>query len=251
MTIMTFYIQPRLTLHDLFAITVVAMLIGHAAQFFFNDQLWMRVPDRMLMPVFLVAAGYNVGRKNGANIWIAALGLVFVKWHFMNMLLPLNFLCTLIMIRFIIDPLWDFMVKNGVRFLAVTAALVAGVFFTDSFSEYGTLAVLMAIGGRMRRDEAELPALINVKRYFVFIWLLYLVTVYKIFNFSYLYLLCIFIGSGAAMYVLYDFRQLILNGLRKKSAGFLPRIWRFIGHKSLEIYAIHLALFYLAVALLG
>ena len=76
-------------------------------------------------------------------------------------------------------------------------------------------------------------------------------TVYKIFDFSYFELFCIFIGSGAAMYLLYDFRRLILNGVKNQSAGIIAKAWRFIGHKSLEIYAIHLALFYLVIATRG
>lgn len=237
-------IRSQLTTYDLFALAVVSMLVGHVQTFFFFDALWLRVADRMLVPIFLVAVGYNIGGRIGAGLWIAALAVVIARWQLMGHTLPANFLCTIIVLRLIIAPVTDFMLKSKAHFWLSNAAFILLIWPTDRVLDYGTLGLMMAVAGRLKKDEFHVPKqIVEVKSYFVFVYLVYVLWITLMSTLSLPQIILIAAGAGVTMCLLYDFRQLILNAIARKPKDVIERICHFLGHKSLEIYAIHVILY--------
>jgi hypothetical protein len=50
---------------------------------------------------------------------------------------------------------------------------------------------------------------------------------------------------AAALVVMTQLRQLILNSLKNRPKDIISRTCRVIGHKTLEIYVLHLLIFYM------
>lgn len=244
-------ISRSFTSYDLFAICVLAMLTGHVGYFFFPDMPWLRVLDRILMPAFLVAAGYNVARRNGQTIWFAAFaiaGVAFLLTH--TVVFPLNFLFTVIVMRLIVGRITEEMLKSPVHFWVTVAALTSIVLVSDQVLEYGSLALLCAVAGRLRQDEAGLPpGIVNVKLYFAFTYVIYIGSVFYYMEFNHLQMGFVAFGAAGVMALMYNFRQLLINAVHRRPHDVIERFCAFLGHKSLEIYAIHTVIYTLIAAL--
>jgi hypothetical protein len=232
-------VERNMTAYDLFALIVVVMLVGHVFYYFVPRINWLRVVDRMLVPVFLVSVGYNAGQKVGRTLWLGAILLVVAQWTLFG-ISQINVLGTIIVIRMVIEPIMAWALKNKERFWILNTALVVLFPVTDAVFDYGTMALIMAMAGWINRNREEIsPAIVKPSAYFVFAYAAYLVCTQMNFQFSHAQLLVVAIGLAWTMRLLYDFRELLMNSLRRKPKDIVEKFCSFLGHKSLEIYVVH------------
>lgn len=230
----------------LFAIAVIFMVFSHIFHFFMPDQLWLRIPDRISVPVFLIGIGYNTGQRFQKTIFIGT-ALVFLMAHVTFGGYFVNILGTILLVRYTIEPLAQFMFKNKITFWGTHIVLLALYPVTADVFDYGTLAFIMALAGWINKNGTAVTGhIIKASDYFIIASAIYLVCMKIAFGFNMIEMTVIAAGLGVIMYLLYHMKTLLLNSIRHKPTDHLGRIIRFIGHKSLEIYIIHV-LFFMAV----
>lgn len=244
-------VKSLFTLYDLFAIAVVYMVFGHFSENL-TDSLWLRVGDRILVPVFLIPVGYNVGRRldwklTGGAVLVAALRL-FMFHHWLPAIPAggLTILVTIVVARLVIDPLMTFALKSRWHFWGVNLVFAAAAPFTHSHvAEYGTLGIMMAMAGWLSRGRAEVPKdLVDVREYFMLLFAYYVAFNQSLYGFSPVQAVCMTLGTAVSFALLYDLRRLLLNSRQRKTSDGVSRAVRFVGGNSLEIYTLHMIVYY-------
>ncbi|MCB1839228.1 MAG: hypothetical protein KDI61_03045 [Alphaproteobacteria bacterium] len=232
-------LKKDLTAYDLVALNVAVMLFGHICYFFISDNLWLRIPDRILVCIWLIPVGYNLGHKPGKRIWAGAFLLTFseyVLFHYIN----INFLWTILLVRQVTEPLARALLKDKYLFWGVNIIFLVLSPITNFFFEYGTLAFIMTMAGWMRMNEAFLKeSFIKPSEYFVFAFLAHIMFTQVAFQFNGLQTTLIALGSTVVFWLLYHFKGLVLNSLRRRPKDPIEKLCFFMGHKSLEIYIVH------------
>jgi hypothetical protein len=226
--------------YDLFALTVATMILGHFSFYFMANELWLRVPDRIMAPVFLVSVGYNSGRPFSRMLCGAALLMTFINWAFIHRIY-FDILAVIIVLRFIIDPLMTWSLKSRVRFWSMNLILLLLTPVTINNVAFGNLGVIMAIAGWINRNRSEVPAsVVKPYKYFVYSYFVFFLYLYLdiTFDFSILQFVTVAAGLAWIMYLLYNFRQLLLNSISARPRDAIERLCSFMGHKSLEVYVI-------------
>lgn len=241
--------KRNLTAYDLFALTVVVMIAGHIGYYFMPDENWARVPDRILVPVFLVSIGYNAGRKTTDNLWkyaafMAALhGFLYHEFF-------LNIIGTIIIIRPFLDPLVKFLLKSRTMLWSASLVMTAVSPLITPYIEYGTLAVVLAMAGWINKNRSEVPEnIVKPYQYFIFAYLSHLYFAQMLYGFTPLLFSLVAIGAGIVFCLLYDFRELLMNSIKRRPKDLIEKICSFIGRKGLEIYVLHVILFQIIVVL--
>lgn len=233
-------LMKDLSVYDLYALTVAVMLLGHGAYFFLPEETWPRVPDRILIPVFMIPIGYNAGKKPGLSIWIGA-GILFLSELILMNSFYINTLGTIILVRHTIEPIMTWLVKNTERFwIAMLAFAILGPITNLGF-EYGTTALVYATMGWLLKNRmiAE-TSKIDLRAVCIFTFLTHVITIKLLFPFSEIQMLVFTLGSAIIFYLMYNFKNLLLNAVRRKPKDSIEKFCHFLGHKSLEIYVLHL-----------
>lgn len=219
------------------------MLIGHVFYYFMPDNNWARVPDRIMVPVFLVSIGYNSGHPVSRLLIFSTLLLCAVDFTIMQEY-QVNVLGTIILLRYTIEPLAQFLLKNRILFWGAHVLFVALFQITDIFFEYGTLAYIMAMAGWINKNgEGVSGKIIKPSEYFIVITIIFIITQQIVFGFSHLQTFVMACGLSITMYLLFNMRTMLMNTIRHKPKDFIGRFCKFLGHRSLEIYVIHILLF--------
>ncbi len=235
--------KKNLTAYDLFAFTVVIMIWGHIAYYLIPDENIFRVPDRIMVPVFLISVGYNTGRGFNNFLLIGAIILTGMNWIILGEVY-VDILGTFIIVRALINPVMEFALKSKAAFWGTYVALILLFPLTDPYVEYGTLAVLMAMAGWVNRNRCEVSETITKpSTFFLCVYIAFLACTQFNFNLSMSELFITGIGSALIFYILYDFKMLLLNSIRRRPKDIIEKFCSFLGHKSLEIYVIHMVIF--------
>ncbi len=232
-------VSGGLRAYDLFALTVAIMIFGHVGEYFAIGNHWWRVPDRIVVPVFLVSVGYNAGSRLSRFLWGSAVLMTVFNWV-LTRKFYIEVLAVIILSRLVIDPLARWALKSRVRFYAANLLFVALCPLINDYVEYGTLALTLAMAGWVNRNRSEIPAeILRPREFFIFTYLAYLACVEIIFRFSAPQFIVVAGGTAWVMYVLYNFRPLLLNSIQARPRDIIEKFCSFLGHKSLEIYVIH------------
>ena len=218
------------------------MIAGHVASFFLPDILWLRIPDRMFVLTFLVATGYNSGHKFNPIIYIGFV-IICVLSYFTEQHLPINILGTLLFVRFTLEPLTRGLFLNKSVFWSANIVFIILFPITNSLFEYGTLAYILALAGWINKNQHLVKNIINPLEYFIFALFAYLLATQLTFQFPQTQMVIVGIGCAIMMVLLYHLKTLLLNSIRAKPTDTISRFCQFLGHKSLEIYIFHYALF--------
>ncbi len=229
----------RIASYELYAAAVAAFLIDHVGLYLYDDNLWFRV-FRMFALVWFIPTGYNAGRKSDMWMWQAAIGLAVVGAITGIGPLPLSAVATIIFIRMVIDPLAEIAVRDKFRFWVINAALVALIPVTDAVTEYGTMAALIALAGWLLKNRDRAAAVVDIRFYFAFVTVLYLGLCVTVFPFNPAQWTVVIVTTVATAYMMYHFRDLLLESIRRKNPDPVARACRFIGHNTLQIYVIQL-----------
>lgn len=219
------------------------MLFGHVFYYFMPDNNWARIPDRIMVPVFLVSIGYNSGHPVSRLLIYSTLLLCAVDFTIMKDY-QVNILGTIILLRYTIEPLVEFLMKSRILFWGAHVVFIALFQITDAFFEYGTLAYIMAMAGWINKNgEGVSGKIIKPSEYFIIVTCIFIATQQMVFGFSPIQTAIMAVGVSVTMYLLFNMRTLLMNSIRHKPKDMVGRFCKFFGHRSLEIYVIHILLF--------
>ena len=233
-------LKNNLTAYDFFALTVLAMVIGHIIYFMFPSEDWLRLPDRLFLPVFLVSVGYNAGHRPSPLLWIGTILICLSDFFLMEVFL-IRTIGTILLIKYSIEPLMTWCIKNTERFWIVMTILAFVSPMADLYVEYGTLGFVLAAAGWLNKNKS-LPEVqkISIPAFFCFALISYMWLTIVFFPFTPIEFVIIAVGNMVTLYLLYNMKTLLLNSIRNKPKTIFQKTRRYIGHKSLEIYVIHM-----------
>lgn len=236
---------PRnVTSYDLLkTLAVVTMLIDHVGYYFFLDDMWWRAIGRMSFPIWFFLAGYANTREIPLKFWIGGAFLLLMNGIVGMGFLPLNAIFSIIIIRLVIDHIMRVVKVNPAAKWGVVLLFVLVFFQTNSWFEYGTLAILFAMFGYMvRHGYGE-----KQRHIFMFtIMCLYMASQELIFGFGNAQLFIVAAGTVFLCLTMLRFRLIEYPGITF-GRGFL----QFCGRRTLEIYVVHLTVFKIAALCLG
>lgn len=218
------------------------MVVSHVFYYFAPDIPWTRIPDRISVPVFLVLIGYNAGQKLPKTIYMGAVAIWLMNIATFDSYF-INFLGTIILVRLLIDPMATAIIKNKASFWGVNLMLVVLFPITSVFFDYGSLAIIMALAGWLNKNGSLATDIVKPYEYFVFATITYLMCMKLTFGFGSIEIAIVAIGLSLVMYLLYHMKTLLMNSIRNKPVDAIGRFCKFLGHKSLEIYIVHILLF--------
>lgn len=127
---------------------IVNMTADHIGHYFFPDELWWRAIGRITFPVWFFLVGYSRSRELGSLLWTYALLLVADRPFFNYTLLPLNALISIIVCRLFLNFCTDHKLLPN-KLPGIIGACVILTPITTPCFEYGSMAILYAIFGRM------------------------------------------------------------------------------------------------------
>ncbi len=233
------------------AITVVCMVFGHFFMFFVPFETgWLRVADRITVPVFLVLIGYNAGRGVGYLIPIGAV-LIALSNYFLLNLLFVNILGTIILVRYTIVPFTRWAIQSKERLIATYFILTAFSIFMNVVVEYGSLSYILAMAGWMNKNREEVsPEVAKVGDYFGWALVAYLFFTFTSYDFTVPQMIVIGVGSAFVFWLLYNFKTLLLNSIKRKPRDVISHFCHFLGRKSLEVYVVHVIIMHAALFIL-
>jgi hypothetical protein len=229
----------RMASHELYGLAALGFLVDHLGLYLYDDNLWLRV-TRMFALVWFVPIGYNAGRKADLWMWQAAIGLAVVSTITGIGPLPLQAISTIVLLRLVIDPLAEVATRDKFRFWVVNAALVALIPVTDAVVEYGTMAGLFALAGWLLKNPDRAAPIVDIRLYFGLVTALYLLFCATIFPFTALQWVFVIVTTCWTSYMMFHFRDMLLESIRRKNPDIVARACRFIGHNTLQIYTLQL-----------
>lgn len=235
------FIKKNLTSYDLFAIAVVNMVASHFFFLFMREDLWLRIPDRVTVLVFLLTIGYNSSRKSDIGLWVGA-AITSLTFHLALGLNWLTILGTIVLLRLMIEPIMAFLLQSKKRFWAFNIMFLILAPFTNFWMEYGTMAIILAMAGWINRNRDEAEKIVSPKLYYIFACITYILFTELIFPFNLIEFTVLAFGCAFMFWLMYDFRALIMNAVTRRPKDPVSKLVSFIGHKGMEIYVIHLVI---------
>lgn len=151
-----------ITSYDLLkTFAIVFMIVDHIGAYILLDNDILRVLGRLCVPVWFFLIGYANTRDIPRDWLIGALILIASTLALEERILPVNIILTMIILRLIIDHIAPLFMKNLPNFIALTVlcgflSLIAG-----KLTDYGTLAIPLAmLGYAARRGQLGWPHLL-------------------------------------------------------------------------------------------
>jgi hypothetical protein len=238
---------PReLTSYDLVkALALVIMVADHIGHYFFPQDLWWRAVGRIGFPVWFFLMGYSTRRTIPKEMIIGGVLVTIALVVSGQFLLPVNALFSMAIIRLSIDPLMARALRNYQAFWSMVGLLSFMVLLSMLGFEYGTLGLMFAMYGYMRRHKENIKIEPYMYALFVlaigFIFILYNVVLMngKLDAPQYAFMT---LGTFGMTILLFFFRPKVYPRLTR-SLGFLTPVIQFMGRRTLELYVAHIALF--------
>lgn len=228
-----------ITAYDLFALTVASMILGHMIAFFYgNEPVLLRIPDRIMLPVFLVSIGFNAGKKPGRVIWVGG-AVIFFCHYYLTGVVIFHIPILILIILYTIEPLMRVLLKSKFWFWAGSFLIFLLSYHSLFISDVGTMSLLFAMAGWLNVNRSVVPQdVVKPWHFFVFCYFLYSVFVRFELTFNFTEAVVFQIGSAFVFWLLYDFRRILLNSLRRRPRDVIEKLCHFMGHRSMEIYVV-------------
>jgi hypothetical protein len=143
------------TIDVLKTVAIILMLIDHIGFYLFPDMLWFRLLGRLCVPLWFFLIGFS-DKRDVPWQWFAGGGVLLVAtlltghgpW-------PLSILFTMAIVRYTIDPVWDYIITKPVYFWWFVMLLGFFGYVSDRVVEYGTIGFLLAsVGFVLKNREA-------------------------------------------------------------------------------------------------
>ena len=151
-----------LNTYDLLKIfAIFSMVADHVNEYCGIHSVWLIALGRVAMPVFLFLVGFNGSNRIGWPLIISFICVVPLQWELRGTLLPLNILFPIGLSRCLFRlyerlKLWR---TPYPELMVAIGAFCAGL--TSLIWEYGTIALLWALFGRLRRDRHPLASAVG------------------------------------------------------------------------------------------
>lgn len=239
----------QLTTHDALKIVGVSfMILDHLGDFFFNDQMTLRVLGRLAAPLFFFLIGYTSRLRISKTLIFFGIVLSLLQSDlyrhvFVNILINFIFLQLFLSLLQAKAPR---LFNNTVFFISFTLLCTVLSFFTYHFLEYGFLGWIIALGARLKALQGKK---MSIKADF---WLLTGLVVYFLFECSYFRFelsrphLALFQALMLGLYLSFSFYRLAPV---RCPAG-IRVLFLILSRYSLEIYFYHLLLCFFYVIFL-
>ena len=241
-----------ITAHDLLkSFAVVIMIADHIGYYFFPDNLWWRAVGRTGFPIWFFLAGHSAGRDISPRLLYGGVVLVVANVIVGLPLLPLNALFSIMLIRKTLDRLMISL--QSARWLWTGLAILLALFLpSQALFEYGTVAFMFAIFGCMVRRGADGGYSRQIIRaYMLAIGLIFLASMQISFGFSQAQFFLMAAGTMAVCVILSDFKSKSYPIWSEKLPNGVLWLFGFGGHRTLEIYVVHLLIFKASAFYLG
>lgn len=244
----------EITSYDLLkAFALLTMIVDHVGYYFFIEEEWFRVVGRLSAPVWFFLIGYAESRDLGEKMWGGLILLVAANFVVGFPAFPLNILATMIFIRLVIDATMRQALRDYEALIGVSLIVLFLVLPSMMVWEYGTLGLLFAMYGFMRRrpealarlprDSAALFITLSAAVYIGFQSLL--------FGFEKIHILAFALGMIPVLLWLSSFRPKVYPDLTRGLTPPGAALVRLCGRRTLEFYVLHLVVFKIAALLLG
>lgn len=246
------FFQKNLTAYDLFALTVVVMLLGHLVAFLYNNEfIWLRVPDRILLPVFLISAGFNSAKKPSKTMWTAAFGITFLCLYLFGVF-RLFAPAVILLTQLFIEPFMTFLTFSWIRLWSASIFLILICYHAQVFLDFGTMGIIFAMAGWINVNRGVISHdVVRPWEFFIFTYVAYSIFVRFELQFDLVQSFVFQLGLAFVMWLMIDFRTLLLNSIRRKPKDYLEKLCFYLGHKSMLIYLLQqpvfMILFYIQV----
>jgi hypothetical protein len=208
------------------------MTIDHMGSFLWPDELWLKAIGRITFPVWFFLVGYSRSSKLHWDIIILALLMIPLNPLTHQPFFPLNALVSIIICRLAIN--WLFAEERMEKYFGeIMAASLVFLLPTFILFEYGTMAILFAIMGRIVRLEQQ-----SRKNHLFYFYCYALFTIVQLFNYTFDVYQAAFVVIGTAIVVYYLHRFSITPFLvGKDNIG--KFFIRLISRNSLYYYVAH------------
>jgi hypothetical protein len=131
---------------------IVNMTADHIGEFLFPDQLWWRAIGRTTTPVWFFLVGYSRSQKLNPVVWWYGLAMMVAQPFLGFPIFPVNVLVAVIICRLILNFCENRRWLPGRMPELIVASIIASLATMPLF-EYGTIALLFAVLGKMVRDK--------------------------------------------------------------------------------------------------
>lgn len=231
-----------LTRYDLLkSLALILMIVDHVGYFFFPDESWFRVMGRLSVPIWFFLIGFADTRKVQPTIWIGAVAVAASAALTGEYILPLNILFTLALARLWIDGLMVGTLRSYEGFAGMFFLLFFLSFPSMLFAEYGTMGMMFAVFGYLRKHKDNL----TIKPFALFGFLTAIGVFYigvsgaVIDGLSYPQMFTLVGGVSALMIMFFHFKNHVFDGVSQKF-GWLLFPFKIMGRHTLLIYALHI-----------
>lgn len=245
--------EKNLASYDMVAATVVVMIFGHAVLFFEAGPEWLEILQFVLWPVFILPVGYNLSRKFDFTLLYWGLGLAAIRYGFLHdyfpgmQFWPLGILISISCARLALPQLMEFMLTGRAAFWGAVMTIVGAGYYAHAYvSDYWPLVMMLSIAGWLLRARAEVPErIVDVRAFFVMCFLYYIAFIQYVKPFPWGQMAPAALACAYVFYLLYNYKARLLVAVRRRPKDMIEKACSYIGHKSLEIYAIHLGAIYI------
>lgn len=222
---------------------IVNMTADHIGAYFFPEVLWWRAIGRITFPVWFFLVGYSRSRDISKELWLYAFLMMAVHPFVHQPFLPTNALVTVIICRLMlnlcVDRGW---LTNRLPELVVACYVMT--LPTVMLFEYGAIAFLYTMLGRMVREKHEHITGVAVASYVLFILMQY-----EAYNFDMVQFVYVALGTAWVVNWLANCSHAVIwanweRSIFKTSIAVLSR-------NTLPYYFYHRVLFQVLAALLA
>jgi hypothetical protein len=230
-------ISPFITSYDLAkTLAVMFMLADHIGFYFFPDEMWFRVVGRLCVPIWCFLIGYARTRDLSPSLWIGVGIVILTNLLTGGAMFPLTILVTFIIIRLVIDRVSAVALSSKESMIIICFALMLIYWPSMMLVEYGTVALILALGGYVIREGN-----IWARPIWFGAMILYFTSQIVVFHFTSLQMAVFAVGLVPIAMLLWRFAPVEFYGQKSK-------ILQYAGRHTLMIYVVHLVLFKLISA---
>lgn len=230
-------------------LALMTMIIDHFGLYVIPNFLECRAVGRVAMPLFLFLVGYthNSDKKTRYSILFYGLILYFFNYFFyvwvsggdflvIKGIMPANILITIFISRYVLTLLAK-CVKDAYNLIGLMILSLALYIFTSPFFEYGTLAFLFAMSGKLIRTKQF--GVIVSNTFLISTILFYTAIQSLMFSFDILSVIIFSVLMVGVMILMcaYTFKTISISN------NMADCTIKFISRYSLQIYVIHVVLF--------
>lgn len=215
-------------------IGMLLMFIDHSGAYFLTNMEWMRAVGRGSAPIFLFLAGYAASYKFSRELLVLGLLMSLSNVIMGEYTSPLNILFSIMLCRAVFDWLEKHKKRIEKPFEWFVCCVIF-VFITSFLFQYGTLALMFAIGGYMKARPNDYPKRTQ-QLFMVMTFVIYGITYALLFSLSPLSILIMAVTLLTVQQMLWRMDVHEVSGLPAWLAKGLKLASRYSAH----IYAFHL-----------